>query len=128
MKTVLSIALLLIVFVAGAQNRPDFSLNLSETSVILKPGESKQVTISIERSKGFTRGDVKLSLSSVLPQGVTVNYEPAVGHFDSSVATIAASASAPVGSYQLVLNATIQNKTKGTILKVAVSNDAVAVK
>ena len=57
-----------------------------------------------------------------------VNYEPAVGHFDSSVATIAASASAPVGSYQLVLNATIQNKTKGTILKVAVSNDAVAVK
>ncbi len=128
MKTTLSIALLLIVFVAGAQNRSDFSLNLSERSVILKPGESKSMTISIERSKGFTKGDVKLSLSSVLPQGITINYEPAVGHFDSSVATITASSSVPVGNYQLVLNATIQNKTKGTILKVAVSNDAIAVK
>ncbi|MGC4033972.1 MAG: hypothetical protein QM754_20010 [Tepidisphaeraceae bacterium] len=128
MKTTLSIALLLVAFVAGAQNRPDFSLNLSENSIALKPGESKQLTISIERSKGFTKGDVKLSLSNALPNGITVNYEPAVGHFDSSVVTISASSSASIGGYHLVLNATIQNKTKGTILKVAVSNDAVASK
>ena len=128
MKTIFIIAFSLVTLVAGAQSRPEFSIALSESNIILKPGESKQVGISIVRSKGFTRGDVKLSLSNALPEGITVNYEPAAGHFETSTATITASPTAAIGAYQLVLNGTIQNKIKGTILKVAVSNDAVASK
>ena len=128
MKTTFIIVLALITFVAGAQSRQEFSITLSENSIILKPGESKQVGISIVRSKGFTKGDVSLSLSNALPAGITVNYEPAVGHFDASTATITASPTAALGAYQLIVNATIQNKIKGTILKVAVGNDSVASK
>jgi hypothetical protein len=128
MKTTLFIALALVTFIAGAQTHAEFSIVLSESSINLKPGESKQVGISIVRSKGFTKGDVELSLSNALPEGITVNYEPAAGHFDASTVTITASATAATGVYQLVLNGRIQNKVKGTILKVAVSNDGVASK
>jgi hypothetical protein len=128
MKTISIIALVFVTFIASAQTRPEFSINLSESSIVLKPGESKQVSISIVRSKGFTKGDVSLSLSNALPVGITVTYEPAVGHFENSTATITASLTAATGAYQLVLNGTIQNKVKGTILKVAVSNDGIASK
>ncbi|HWA35302.1 MAG TPA: hypothetical protein VG737_14275 [Cyclobacteriaceae bacterium] len=128
MKSIFIIALVFVAFVAAAQTRPEFSINLSENGIVLKPGESKQVGISIVRSKGFTKGDVSLSLSNALPAGITVNYEPAVGHFDTSTATITASTTAAAGSYQLVLNATIHNKVKGTILKVVVGNEGMASK
>ncbi len=128
MKATFIIAFALVTFLAGAQTRPEFSVSLSESSIVLKPGESKQIGISIVRSKGFTKGDVTLSLSNALPQGITVNYEPAAGHFDASTATITAAPTTATGTYQLVLNGTIHNKVKGTILKVAISNDGIASK
>jgi hypothetical protein len=128
MKTFFYIALTLVTFGAQAQTNREFSITLSESSITLKPGESKQVDISILRSKGFSKGEVKLSLSSALPDGITVNYEPAAGHFDASTATITVSNTTAIGAYQLVLNGTIYNKVKGTILKVVVSNDSIASK
>src|SRR4051812_31476889 len=122
MKTLLSIALLLVATVSGAQQRSEFSLDLSESIITVKPGTSRQVTVSIARSKGFVRGDVKMGLSNILPEGVTINYEPAVGNFSSSTATITTSSSVAEGTYQIILNGTIQNKTKGAILKVVVGN------
>jgi len=128
MKTISIIAFAFVTFIASAQTRQEFSINLSESSIVLKPGESKQVGISIVRSKGFTKGDVSLSLSNALPAGITINYEPAVGRFETSTATITASSAAAIGAYQLILNGTIQNKVKGTILKVAVTNEGIASK
>ncbi len=126
MKTTFIALLVFAALMATAQTRQEFSLNVSESTITLKPGETRQVGISIVRSKGFTKGDVTLSLSNALPTGITVTYDPAVGHFDVSTATITASPTATAGTYQLVLNATIQNKVKGTILKVAVNNESVS--
>jgi hypothetical protein len=123
----LSIVLVAATFTVGvAQDntapRTEYSVSLSEKVLTLKPGETKQVTVTLLKSKSFSKAEAKLGLSSSLPTGVTLAYEPSEGTFDSSVATFTASADAKGGEYQVIIKSTINNKTKGSIVKVVVEN------
>lgn len=117
-------------FTATAQDqaapRTEYSVSLSETKIQVKPGESKDVTISILRSKSFSKAQAKLGLSSSLPEGITVGFAPAEGMFDSSVATISVAPNAKAGDYQLIVKTTLNNKIKGTIVKVSVNPTGIA--
>ena len=133
MKTSFTLSLLFVMATALAQTttqlpRSEFTISISASSLNIKPGESKQVTVSIIRSKAFAKGKVTLGFSSVLPQGVSVVYEPTEGNFETSLATLTAGPAAVAGTYQLVFNGTIYYKTKGSTLKLSVSNENVAVK
>lgn len=125
----LSIVLVAATFTVGSAQekttpRTDYLVSLSESVITLKPGETKQLTVSLAKSKSYSRSTVKLGLSSSLPAGVTLAYEPAEGVFDSSVATLTTSADAKAGAYQVVIKTTINNKIKGSIIKVIVENSA----
>ena len=128
MKTLLTLSFLFVVVLSFAQStselpRTEFTINLSESSLTLKPGETKQVTVSILRSKHFSKEKATMGLLSSLPQGITITYEPKEGNFENSVATIAAASDAALGISQLALSATLSTKKKGAILKLVVSND-----
>ena len=133
MKTTFTFLLLFVMATAFAQTntvlpRTEFVISLSETSLSLKPGETRQVMIEVLRSRSFAKAKATLGVSSVLPQGITVSFEPTEGDFQSGVATITAAPNALIGTYSLVLNGTINYKTKGAILKLAVANENVASK
>ncbi|MCA4897834.1 MAG: hypothetical protein ACK514_18035 [Bacteroidota bacterium] len=133
MKTLFTLSFLFISAMVVAQThtelpRTDFLVNLSESSLTLKPGESKQVTLSIVRSKYYAKEKAILGLMGQLPKGITVTYEPAEGNFDSSLATISVAADAVKGAYNIVLSSTLSTKKKGTILKVIVDSNEVASK
>ena len=133
MKTTFTFLLLFVMATAFAQTntvlpRTEFVISLSETSLSLKPGETRQVMIEVLRSRSFAKAKATLGVSSVLPQGITVSFEPTEGNFQSGVATITASPNTLIGTYNLVLNGTINYKTKGAILKLAVANENVASK
>src|SRR5688572_5744898 len=114
------------VIVGSAQDqtapRTEYTVSLSEKVITLKAGETKQVTVSLAKSKSYSRSTATLGLSSTLPAGVTVAFEPAEGKFDSSVATFTAAADAKAGEYQIIVKSTVNNKTKGSIVKVIVEN------
>jgi hypothetical protein len=63
---------------------------------------------------------MKMGLSSSLPNGITLSFDPENGDSDSSQATITALPEAQPGTYSIIVNATINYKTKGSILKIAV--------
>lgn len=102
--------------------RTEYSVSLSEKVVNLKPGETKPITVSLLKSKSYSRSKAKLGLSSTLPEGITVGFEPAEGVFDESVASIAANSTAKDGEYQIIIKTTINNKIKGSIVKVVVGS------
>lgn len=120
--TVLAVAA--ITFTASAQVAPrtEYSVSLSENKIQVKPGESKEITVSILRSKSFAKSEAKLGLSSGLPEGITVTYANAEGMFESTIATITASPETKEGEYQLILKTTLNNKTKGSIVKLVVGS------
>ncbi len=133
MKTIVSIILLFLSAATMAQTktelpRQEFIISLSEGSLNLKPGEERQVSVSIIRSKAFAKGSVKLGTSSSLPQGITLQFEPAEGNIDTSVATISVASTVSPNTYQIVIKGDVYNKIKGTTLKVVVANEMVVAK
>ena len=134
MKTAFTLSFILAAIITMAQTgvelpRKEFMIKLSEGTLYLKPGESKQLTVSILRSKYYAKEKAVLGFSSALPKGIAVQYEPSEGNFETSIVTITASSETIVGTtYQIVLNGTLNHVTKGTILKVGVSNESVASK
>lgn len=131
MKTLFTLSFLIVTAMVVAQTktelpRTDFLVSLSESSLTLEPGESKQVTVSIVRSKYYAKEKAILGLMGQLPKGITVTYEPAEGNFESSVATLSAAADVLPGTYNIVLSTMLSVKKKGEILKVTVAADQVA--
>jgi hypothetical protein len=124
-----NLLLLLLVAVSGtalfAQEKKapatEFLLELSSSTLEVMPGESKDVTITINRSKSFAKLDVTLGLSSGLPPGVTVTFEPSQGLLESSTAKIAVAENVKAGNYTIILNGTIRHKSKGATLKLVVT-------
>jgi hypothetical protein len=104
----------------------EFTVTLSESLITLKRGESKMVTVTIARSKSFSKAEAVWGVSSSLPKGVAIQYSPASGLSESSVATITAGPETPAGSYSLILNATLHYKTKGSVVTLVVADSDVA--
>lgn len=105
--------------------RSEYTVSLSEHVVKLAPGETKKLTVSILKSKSYARSKATLGLSSTLPDGVTVTFEPAEGMFESSIASIAVASTVPVGEYQFILKTTVNHKIKGSIVKLIVGSGGV---
>jgi hypothetical protein len=130
-KSILLLSLfVLVATVATAQlekPKKEFLISLSTNTLEVKPGETKEVTVNLIRSNAFSKSKAKLGLSSSLPTGISLVYEPGEGVIDSSVAKITVSADVKAGTYLVLPNAMINNKSKGTMLKVIVSGGSAGV-
>lgn len=107
-----------------AAPRTEFSVDLSATTLEITPGQTKEVTLSILCSKSYSKSTAQLKLSSGLPAGVTVSFEPAEGVLERSVVTIAVAPQTAAGNYTLILNTTIRQKSKGATLRLTITDTA----
>lgn len=118
------LTLLLAAFVGRAQNleipQKEFSLSFSTYKLELLRGDSSQLDIGVIKSKSYRQNKVKMGISSSVPKGVTIGFSPEKGNFDFTKATVHVDNSAIPGSYFLILNATVSNQTKGSILKLTI--------
>ena len=99
----------------------EFALSFSKEQLELSRGEKGELEIRILKSKSYQRSKAKMGVSSSLPKGVTITFNPDKGTFDSSMANISIHADATPGQYMLILSATLNNKTKGSVLKLLVN-------
>lgn len=130
MKTLLTLLCLLVGIYSQAQTaeqpRTEFTIGVSEDKVSLQPGQSKQVTVTVNRSQSYAKEKAYFGTMSSPTKGITVTYEPSEGKIDSSVASISAAADLPPGEYTIALSATLNHKKKGALVKLVVGNEAVA--
>jgi uncharacterized membrane protein len=128
MKKIFLISIALAITVAGAfaqektPPRTEFIIELSTSSLETKPGESSEIAILLNRSKSYAKSNVVLSLSSGLPEGVSITFEPANGVIEKSVAKISVAETTKPGNYMIIVNGTIQHKNKGATLKLVVND------
>jgi len=101
---------------------PDFKGVVGPLNTALVPGGSESFSVTIEPLYGFT-GDVTIGASD-LPPGMSVNYSPAtVTHANgSSTITLTASATLPLGTYQITLSGNSGTLTHTTTVAVTVNN------
>jgi len=109
---------------ATAQEKPaprsEFAVELSASAIEIKTGESRDVTVHLNRSKAYSKSKGLLGLSSGLPEGVTVSFEPATDVTTEGIAKIAVAKTTKPGNYTLILNGTVEHKTKGATLTLTV--------
>ena len=98
----------------------EFTIVLSDENITLVRGEHKTVEIKILKSKAYQKGKIKMGVSSTLPKGLTLSFDPETGNTDTTIATITTLADATPGIYNVIVNATVNYKTKGSILKITV--------
>jgi hypothetical protein len=72
--------------------------------------------------------NVRMGISSSLPEGVIIDFEPDFGNFDLGQATIHVNRSTKAGSYYIILSGTIQYKTKGRVLKLVITDTTTDIK
>jgi hypothetical protein len=110
---------------SGGQNleipQNEFALSFPSNQLKLTRGENGELEIAILKSKSSGKSKVKMGVSSALPKGVTVIFDPDNGYFDVAKARISVQPDAIPGQYWLILSATVNNKTKGTILKLLIN-------
>lgn len=107
--------------------RTEFTVELSAAAITIAPGAVQEVTLTLNRSKSYAKSNATFGLSSGLPDGVSVVFEPAEGVINSTTAKIEVAASTKPGNYLLILKTTIQQKNKGTTLKLVVTETGEAV-
>jgi hypothetical protein len=103
-----------------AQKESEFTISLSASEIEVKAGEGRDITVNLTRSRGYNKAKAKLGVSSTLPKGITIRYEPQEGLIHASIAKINVEAGTPAGTHMLVLNCTMNYKSKGTMLKLTV--------
>jgi uncharacterized membrane protein len=98
----------------------EFSIDFPKETIVLKRGENKKIEIRILKSKAYQKGKMQMGLSSSLPPGISISFDPEKGNVDLTQATITAQSDTSPGQYSLIVNATINYKTKGSVLKISV--------
>lgn len=125
MKLFITSSLLFISTLLAAQSpveipKSEFKVSLPESSLSIKPGESKEVAMTITRSKSYSKLSAELGIFSPLPAGIAVSFEPKEGNFDTGNASISVASDVPAGTYSIVVGAIINYRKKGSILEIKV--------
>ncbi len=98
----------------------EFVVSLSEETLTIARGEIKKIDVRILKSKAYQKGKMKMGISSSLPAGIKLTFNPESGNADVTEASITALPEASPGIYSIIVNSTINYKTKGSILKLTV--------
>jgi len=129
MKPLAILFLLSISLVGYAQPQTppkEFAVILSEDNVDISANETKEIEIRILRSKSYLKSSATLGLSSSLPPGIELSFSPETGNFETAKATITSSDKVVPGRYSLIINAKLNGNTKGSIIKLNVSDKVIA--
>lgn len=97
----------------------EFTLSLPVNSVEMNSSDSQKISYVITRSKSFSKSKGYMNVATNLPAGFSITFEPAEGIFERGKATLT-TLNAAAGTYNIILNATLSNKKKGSILTVLV--------
>jgi hypothetical protein len=125
MKTLITTSLLFISTLLIAQSptevpKTEFKVSLPQKSLAIKPGESKEIAMTITRSKSYSKLHAEFGTFSPLPNGIEVSFDPKEGNFETGNASISVASDVPAGTYSIVMGAIINYKKKGSILEIKV--------
>lgn len=106
--------------------KKEFEMFLAQNVVDIKPGETKAVAITLQRSRSYSKLNADMNLSSSLPEGIQITFDPRNGAIENTTAIITATETARPGNYTIIVNCTINHKNKGSMLKLNIKTpDAV---
>ena len=126
--TILSILLFLSAYWAFGQEIPatEFQSSLSSTILSLHAGDSKDVKVTLRRSKAWRKSAATLSIPAGLPEGVAISFEPANGYFNESIMKVTIDPDAKPGNHTILVRTEMRHLKKGNLLRLEIGNQSIA--
>ncbi|MEQ6122223.1 hypothetical protein [Reichenbachiella sp. MALMAid0571] len=111
-----------------AQTTPkkEFTVKLSETDISILPGKTQIIDVTINRSKSYSKTQIDLSISSTLPEGISISFKDGTDPLTQKQMIVTASEDAMGISKTLVLNAKSSRATKGVMFKLKTSETIIS--
>lgn len=106
--------------------KKEFVIELTQDNIQLTANETRDVEIRINRSKAYLKSPATMGFSSSLPKGIEATFSPDKGTFETTTLTIKSGEIVEPGVYQVIVRAVINGKTKGAIVKLSVTDKAIA--
>ncbi len=104
----------------------EFYPSLSANTISISPGETKELEVSILRSKAWTKSAATLSIPAKLPEGITITFEPATGHFNESTMTVKIADDVKPGIHTILVRSELRHTKKGNLLRLEVGDPSIA--
>ena len=98
--------------------KKEFIVQADAQTVDITAGSTGQVNLQIMRSKNFQKSEASFRVASSLPEGITIRYDEQ--NESDYAAVISTTPQVTPGTYQVIMNCTIHNKTKGVIIKLKI--------
>jgi hypothetical protein len=106
--------------------KKEFQPSLSENTLAIAPGETKELTVAILRSKAWTKSEATLSIPAKLPAGVTITFEPPTGHFQESRMKVVIDDDAKPGVHTILVRSELRHTKKGNLLRLEIGDQSIA--
>lgn len=120
---VLSTILLFVSQVLLAQQpKKEFLIELSEKNMIIKPGQSKKIEVTINRSKSYQKTAIVLELASSLPEGVSASFQAGVDPLVNQILIVTVSENVQPVTKTLILKGKSSRSSKGIMLNLEIPN------
>jgi hypothetical protein len=103
----------------------EFNIELSNNKLEIKPGEEKDITVKLIPSKSYAKLSSVMGLSSMLPEGVHIVFEPSSGIIVATQVHVKIDESVKPGSFTIIINCTMNHKNKGAMLKLIINESSV---
>lgn len=120
-KLLSTVFALLFATIAFAQDIPkkEFTVSVADKNINLLPGETKEIDVNINRSKSYRKIDIDLAIASILPQGVTVEFENGADPMTQRIMKVSAATDALPFEKTIILKAKSSRVNKAIMLKMS---------
>ena len=98
--------------------KKEFTVHAEAQTVDITAGSTGKINLQILRSKNFQKSEASFRVASSLPEGITIRYD--AENESDYAAVITTTPQVTPGTYQVIMNCTIHNKTKGVIVKLKI--------
>lgn len=98
--------------------KKEFTVHADALVVDIAAGSTGKVNLLVMRSKNFQKSKASFRVASSLPEGVTIRYD--AQNESDYAAVISTTAQVAPGTYPVIMNCTIHNKTKGVIVRLKI--------
>jgi hypothetical protein len=98
--------------------KKEFTVHAEAHTLDITAGSTGKVNLQIMRSKNFQKSEASFRVASSLPEGITIRYN--AQNESDYAAVITTTSQVTPGTYQVIMNCTINNKTKGVIVKLKI--------
>ena len=100
--------------------KKEFRSTLSENALAISPGETREVKVSILRSKAWKKSAANVSIPAALPEGITITFAPREGLISESTMQVKVDEDVQPGVYTILVRTEIRHTKKGNLLRLEI--------